>query len=64
MDNVQRIYRRSEKHLIPRRPCPDCGTPTRGAWREQPDFSADIDPQGSVAWRCHGEHCLTGREGF
>lgn len=64
MDNVQRIYRRSEKNLIPRRPCPDCKTPIRGRWRELVDFSDSIDPDGNVEWRCHGETCLTGRDGF
>jgi hypothetical protein len=64
MDNVQRIYRRSEKRHIPSRPCPDCGTQVRGHWKEHRGFTADIDPQGDVTWRCLGEQCLTGREGF
>ncbi|WP_217236033.1 hypothetical protein [Streptomyces sp. AC555_RSS877] len=64
MDNVQRIYRRTEKNLIPRRPCPDCGTPVRAVWREHPGFSADINPQGDAIWRCLGEQCFTGRVGF
>jgi hypothetical protein len=64
MDNVQRIYRRSEKNLIPRRPCPDCRTLIRGVWKEHPGFSADLNPQGDVTWRCYGERCLTGKEGF
>lgn len=64
MDNVQRIYRRSEKRPIPARPCPDCGTPIPGRWREHVGLAADLDPQGDVTWRCHGRDCLTGKEGF
>ncbi|MFD7465196.1 hypothetical protein [Streptomyces tendae] len=64
MDNVQRIYRRSEKRLIPARPCPDCGTPIPGRWREHAGLAADLDPQGDVTWRCHGRDCLTGKESF
>jgi hypothetical protein len=64
MDNVQRTYRRSEQRLIPNRPCPDCGALVRGRWKEHRGFTADLDPQGSVSWRCHGDQCLTGKEGF
>ncbi|MFB7461329.1 hypothetical protein [Streptomyces sp. NPDC056188] len=64
MDNVKRIYRRSEQRLIPRRPCPDCGTRIRGRWKEHAGFDAGMDPQGDVTWRCFGEHCLTGKDGF
>jgi hypothetical protein len=64
MDNVQRIYRRSEKRLIPNRPCPDCGSPIRGRWKEPASFAEDVDPQGDVTWSCFGHHCLTGKEGF
>ncbi len=64
MDNVQRIYRQSEKRLIPQRPCPDCGTLIRGHWKKQQELGAPINPQGDVTWRCYGEQCLTGKEGF
>jgi hypothetical protein len=64
MDNVQRVYRRSEKRHIPSRPCPDCGTQIPGRWKEHAGFTADLDPQGDATWRCSGEQCLTGREGF
>jgi hypothetical protein len=64
MDNVKRIYRLSEKRLIPRRSCPDCQTPIRGSWKEHAGLRADVDPQGDVTWHCFGDHCLTGKEGF
>jgi hypothetical protein len=64
MDNVQPIYRRSERRRIPRRPCPDCGTPIPGYWKEHPGLEADLDPEGSVSWRCFGEKCFTGRDDF
>lgn len=64
MDNVKRIYRRSERSLIPRRSCPDCGTSIRGVWREDPGGDGDIDPTGSVSWRCFGDTCLTGKMTF
>ncbi|GAA2623766.1 hypothetical protein GCM10010307_09420 [Streptomyces vastus] len=64
MTDVQRIYRRSEKRLIPRRLCPDCRAPVRGHWKEHPGMTAEFDPQGDVTWHCLGERCFTGREGF
>jgi hypothetical protein len=64
MDNVQRIYHRSERQLIPRRPCPDCGRSIQGNWKEHPGMTADVDPTGSVSWRCLGETCFTGKESF
>ncbi|MFF8659443.1 hypothetical protein [Streptomyces huasconensis] len=64
MDNVQRVYRHSEKRRIPRRNCPDCSRPIAGRWKEHRDLGAEVDPQGDVTWRCLGEYCLTGKEGF
>ncbi|MFC8520782.1 hypothetical protein [Streptomyces sp. NPDC057257] len=64
MDNAKRIYRRSERSLIPRRRCPDCQTPIRGRWVEHSSMEPDFDPEGDVSWRCLGEQCLTGKEGF
>lgn len=61
---MKRIYRSSEQHLIPRRPCPDCKTPIRGRWREHTGMSGDFDPEGDVTWHCHRSTCLTGKDGF
>ena len=64
MDNVQRIYRHSEKQRIPQRPCPDCHTPIVGYWKKHQEAGAPVDPLGDVTWRCYGEQCITGKEGF
>jgi hypothetical protein len=64
MDNVQRVYRQSQKSRIPRRPCPDCRTPIRGRWIEHRGLAAEVDPEGDVTWHCYGDDCLTGKEGF
>jgi hypothetical protein len=64
MTDIQRIYHRSEKRLIPRRPCPDCKSPIRGHWKEHPGMATNIDPLGDVTWRCFGDLCISGKEGF
>ncbi|MEV7034664.1 hypothetical protein AB0N99_31085 [Streptomyces sp. NPDC093272] len=64
MDTIKRIYRASERRLIPRRPCPDCRTPIPGHWTRHPDMTGEIDPRGDVEWRCHGRLCINGKESF
>lgn len=64
MTTVKRIIRRSERHLIPRRPCPDCRTLIGGHWKEHPGYAEEIDPEGDVTWHCYGSQCLNGQDGF
>jgi phage terminase large subunit GpA-like protein len=64
MDNVKRIYHRSERRRIPSRPCPDCGAVIRAGWKQHSSYVNELDPQGDAFWYCFRATCLTGRNGF